>query len=197
MRAAEPGELAHFDQGLNAILLLSYVALRQGDSVSVGTFGTGAERLSQWFGPAKGVGEINQVLNLLYDLEPSTETPDYTAAATEVLNRHRRRSLVVIVTNVRGEDDEELMPAVMLLGRRHLVLVVSLRERAVAALRDSDISTLEEAVRSAAAHRFERDRQNLVHRLRGRGAMVLDVEPNRLSAEVVNAYLDIKARGAL
>ncbi|MEZ5450425.1 MAG: DUF58 domain-containing protein [Thiolinea sp.] len=47
---AKDDELSHFDHTLNAILLLSHVALKQGDAVGLGSFG-GVER---WLNPAQG-----------------------------------------------------------------------------------------------------------------------------------------------
>jgi uncharacterized protein (DUF58 family) len=70
-------ELSHFDHALNAMLLLTYVALRQGDAVGVGTF-SGEQR---WVKPVRGAGMLNTILNQVYDLEPSTEAPDYSRAA--------------------------------------------------------------------------------------------------------------------
>ena len=54
---------AHFDQVLNAIMLLSYVALKQGDAVGALTFGTPPGD-ARSFAPRKGT-ELGQALRLL------------------------------------------------------------------------------------------------------------------------------------
>ena len=79
------------------MLLLTYVALRQGDAVGVGTF-SGEQR---WVKPVRGAGMLNTILNHVYDLEPGTEAPDYSRAAVELLARQRKRALVVVLTNIR------------------------------------------------------------------------------------------------
>jgi len=68
------------------------------------------------------------MLNLLYDLQPTHMTSDYYAAALELMRRVRKRALVVILSNLRDEDEDTLTPALRLLGQRHLVLFASLRE---------------------------------------------------------------------
>ena len=74
MRARD-AELSHFDQALNAMLLLAYVALRKGDSVGVATFGGE----SRWQAPAKGQLTLNRILNLLYDLSLRRWSPTFGA----------------------------------------------------------------------------------------------------------------------
>jgi uncharacterized protein (DUF58 family) len=96
---AKDSELSHFDHTLNAMLLLSYVALRRGDSVGIMTIGAGGA----WLPPRKGPEAINGLLNHVYDVQPSPEEVDYLAAATELVVKQRRRSLIVLLTNVRDE----------------------------------------------------------------------------------------------
>jgi len=192
MRARD-AELSHFDQALNAVLLLAYVALRKGDSVGVGTFG-GEDR---WQAPAKGQITLNRILNLLYDLQPQTVVPDYRRAAVELVARQRKRALVIVVTNLRDEDSEDLQAAANLLKRRHLVLVASLREAAVDEVLEDDVADFGDALRVAAAHDYLRHREKSLELLRAMGITSVDVQPQALSLELVNSYLAIKARGAL
>jgi uncharacterized protein (DUF58 family) len=192
MRARD-AELSHFDQALNAVLLLAYVALRKGDSVGVATFG-GEDR---WQAPAKGQITLNRILNLLYDLQPQTVVPDYRRAAVELVARQRKRALVIVVTNLRDEDSEDLQAATNLLKRRHLVLVASLREAAVDEAIEGDVADFGDALRVAAAHDYLRHREKSLELLRAMGIASVDVQPKALSLELVNTYLAIKARGAL
>jgi uncharacterized protein (DUF58 family) len=192
MRARD-AELSHFDQALNAVLLLAYVALRKGDSVGVATFG-GEDR---WQAPAKGQITLNRILNLLYDLQPQTVVPDYRRAAVELVARQRKRALVIVVTNLRDEDSEDLQAAANLLKRRHLVLVASLREAAVDDVLEGDVADFGDALRVAAAHDYLRHREKGLELLRAMGIASVDVQPQALSLELVNTYLAIKAQGAL
>src|SRR5690606_26842305 len=73
-------ELSHFDHALNAVLLVSYIALRQGDSVSVMSFGEN----HRWLPPQKGAGQIKNLLNGMYDLQAENCAPDYTKAAEKL-----------------------------------------------------------------------------------------------------------------
>ena len=197
MRSAEAGGLSHFDESLNAILLLSYIALRQGDGVAIGTFGHEATTPARWMGPIKGTGRTNEVLNTLYDLEPSTAMPDYVSAARDLMARHHKHALVVLVTNLRGEDVGDLLPALRLLRGRHLVLLASLKESALEFEADTVIGDLSDALRAAGAAQLSAEREALLRRLTMQGTLSLDVVPAALSVELLNTYLALKARQAI
>ncbi|MFT4974827.1 MAG: hypothetical protein ACI8S6_000710 [Myxococcota bacterium] len=190
---AHDGGLSHFDQALNAALLLSHVALRQGDAVGLQAF-SGQNR---WLPPIKGRGGINRLLNGVFDLHPTTEPADFIAAASALLARQRRRALVVLLTNLRDDDSDELAAAVASLRRRHLLVVASLREVALREAYQAPIGGLPDALRAAAALRYLRERSGAHDALRARGVTTLDVEPPELPAALVNAYLQIKRSGAL
>ncbi|WP_413770500.1 hypothetical protein, partial [Vibrio vulnificus] len=78
----------------------------------------------------------------VYDLDSSQRPADYQAAVTQLLARQKRRALVVLVTNLRDEDDAELLSAVKRLGQQHRVLVASLREEALDRLRQAPVQTM-------------------------------------------------------
>lgn len=190
---AKEDELSHFDHTLNAILLLSYVALRQGDAVGLGTF----SGESRWIPPRKGYHTIQQILNTIYDLQPSSESPDFGKAATDVMMRHKKRALIIILTNIRDEDSDDLLPAINLLRKRHLVLVNSLREKVIDDVLEQPIKTLPDAILNAATHEYLHHRKIAFEKLLHQGTNALETTPDQLSVELINAYLNIKSSGAL
>jgi uncharacterized protein (DUF58 family) len=186
----------HFDQVLNAVMLLSYVALKQGDEVGAMTFGTpaGAEKS---FPPRKGVNALNLLMGELFAVQPTPTHSDYIAAARDLLRRHRKRSLVVIITNFRDEDSTELGNALRLLRTRHLVLLASLREGITRELASQPLTSTDAAVEIASAHLFEQSRRDAFNRLAARDALMVDAEPERLGIELVNRYQAAKGAGLI
>ena len=191
---AKDGALAHFDHVLNASLSLAYIALRQGDAVGLLAC-TG--RTQRWVAPQQGGGGIDLLLGAGYDLQAQPIPTDYLAAASAVQQHQRRRALVVLVTNVRDEDDAELAMAAMLLSRRHLVLVVSLREQAIEQAANDAGDELETAIRSASAMHYLSTRQRVHDDLNRRGVMTMDVTCAELSGALIERYLQLKREGRL
>lgn len=191
---SQDGELAHFDHALNACLLLSYIALRQGDAVGLSTFATDH---AHYLAPVKGSGQLNVLLNTVYDLKSTQRSADYQAATTQLLARQKRRALVVLVTNLRDEDDEELLTAVKRLSKLHRVLVASLREDLLDSLRQTPVQTLPEALAYCGTVDYLNDRAQLHERLSAHGVPVVDARPGELGAELVTAYLGWKKAGTM
>jgi uncharacterized protein (DUF58 family) len=190
---SQDGALSHFDHTLNAVLLLSYVALRQGDALALLTF-SGEQR---WMSPRKGLNTINVVLNTLYDLQPTLLPSDYQQAALNLMQRLRKRALVILISNLRDEENSELLPALQLLRRKHLVLLANLREKVINEALEQPIASFDDALRHAAAQDYLGQRRAAYDALTGHGIMHLDVEPAQLAVSMVNRYLEIKRGGVL
>ncbi len=188
------GELSHFDHSLNALLLLAYVALKQGDSVGVSTFSHEDRR---WVKPVKGVANINQLLNGIFDLQPGPAAPDYSSGARDLIVRQRKRSLVLILSNLRDDDYDDLQSAVLLLKKYHKVVVASLQEQAIVQQLDKPVVNLGDALTTAATHAYQAKRELLVKRLRSNGITTLDVLPENLALLLTNTYLDLKSSGQI
>ena len=189
---SQDDELAHFDHALNACLLLSYVALRQGDAVGLSTF---ADEHPRHLAPVKGSGQLNVLLNAVYDLDSTQRPADYQAAANQLLTRQKRRALVVLVTNLRDEDDDELLSAVKRLSRQHRMLVASLRENTLDTLRHSPVQAQPEALAYCGTVNYLNERAELHERLNAHGVVVVDVRPAELGAELLTRYLALKGAG--
>jgi uncharacterized protein (DUF58 family) len=186
----------HFDQVLNAVMLLSYVALKQGDAVGAMTFGTpdGDQRS---FAPRKGAHTLNAMMSALHGVQPTPTHSDYVTAAQDLLRRQRRRALVIVITNFRDEDSTELSQALRLLRSRHLVLLASLRERVVGELMAQPLVSGEAALDVASAQLYEQSRRDAFNRLSARDALMVDAEPSRLGVELVNRYHAMKRAGTI
>jgi uncharacterized protein (DUF58 family) len=187
---------SHFDEALNALMLLAYVALKEGDEVGAMTFGSDPADQRR-FAPRKGAAALNSLMGTLYDVQPKATHSDYVLAARDLMRVHRKRALVVVLTNFRDEDAAELQPALALLRSRHLVLLASLRERVLREMTEQPASGGAQAVEVAGAHLFAQARRDAFQRLAGRDGLLIDVEPAQLAAELVNRYRAVKRAGLL
>lgn len=192
LRAVD-GARSHFDAAIDAVLLASHVAARQGDAVGLMTF-SGAPR---WLPPRKGAAQVNALLNAMHDLDTSTRAADFLEAARTLATRLSKRALVVIVSNIRDEDAGDLAPALELLARRHIVLLASLSETAMSDALRAPVASLDDALRVASIHAYRAERKRALDALPRRSALRLDSEPEKLGIAMVNAYLEVKRAGLL
>jgi uncharacterized protein (DUF58 family) len=187
------GARSHFDAAIDAVLLASHVAVRQGDAVGLLTF-SGEPR---WLPPRKGAAQVNALLNAMVDLDTSTRAADFLEAARSLALRLNRRALVIVVSNIRDEDAADLAPALELLSRKHFVLLASLAETAMSDALRAEITGLDAALRVAAIHAYRAERRRALDALPRRSALRFDCEPEKLGIALVNAYYEVKAAGLL
>jgi uncharacterized protein (DUF58 family) len=186
---------ARFEHAVRAALLLALAAVYHDDNVGIMVF---ADRVTHYVAPQRGRRGLRQVLDVLAEAAPQLIEPDYPAAFRHLAVSNRKRALTVVFTDaIDPLASEALVTNVGSLRPRHLPLVVTLRNPtldAVAALRPASAA---DAYRKAAAEALLGARADALARMRQVGAVVLDVEPARASAAVVERYVELKRRGRL
>jgi uncharacterized protein (DUF58 family) len=199
LMSAESDDLSLFDHALNATLMLTYVASRGGDQVGMMTF---ADRVLTYLPPGPGKSASQRLIRSLFSIHPELVETDYEGAFTQLGPRLRKRSLVVLFTQIQNHNAaQQLLRLARGLQPRHLPLIILLRDPAVESLvhidaADCTTASLRPYVSAAAAETLSWQAR-LIRDLKRAGALVLDVFPRELSPSLVNRYLEIKARQML
>lgn len=184
------------DHALDAMLLVAHVALRNGDRVGMIAFD---DRVRAFVPPAGGDRARRDLLRHACALEPSLEEPDYGAAFALLRTRVRRRTLVVLFSNLVDASTAERLRTLFTGARQHLVVWVCLRDPGVEALVDAPLDPADPDVpwvRGAAADVLSWRRSEL-DRATARGVLVLDAAPTDFTPLLLGRYLEIKAKRML
>lgn len=195
MMTNEATGLSLLDHALNAVLMLGYVALRQGDSVGLLSF---SDRIHGFVPPRGGMNQMNRLLHASFDRFPQLVESRYDQAFRYLAAHCRKRSLVVLVTNVLDEVNANQTERYLtnLVGR-HLPLAVLLRDRQLFDAVEQEEPQGKDLWRAAAAADILAWRQQVLIDLQKKGVLALDVFPEEMAAPLVNRYLEIKARHLL
>lgn len=195
LMTAESGGLSHLDHALNATLMLSHVSVRAGDQVGLAAFDTS---LRTFVAPDGGPHAIKKIVRATYDLFPSLVEPDYRTIFGQLRSRLRKRSLLVLFTQVLDPaTQKQLVPLVRSLSPTHLPLCVVFRDESVEELVRSESEEPEALhTRGVAAGELVW-RERLVEEMRAAGALVLHVRPQDLTQQLIARYLDVKSRQLL
>jgi uncharacterized protein (DUF58 family) len=189
------GELTKLDHAINAALLLVHVALRTGDRAGLLAFD---DRVTTALAPRAGRGQLRAVLDALQPLRAGLIEADYDEALGYLSRWQRRRALLAIFTDVLDPDQgSALLRQCVRLRRRHLPLVVTVRDPALddaARCRPAEAVT---AYARAVAGGLLADREASLQVLRRSGVETIDADARRLSPRLVNRYLELKRRGRL
>jgi uncharacterized protein (DUF58 family) len=183
------------EHAVDAALRLAKVSLDQGDLVGVMTFGSAVKT---WLPPRKGLEQLRAIAGELYRAEATLEESDYGAALDRAFSRGARRSLVVVLTDLMDLDTSAaLVKRTLMLVPRHLPLVASLLDEDLEMRALAVPPTTPKAYERHIAARLEDDYRLTAARLRDAGAQVIRAAPAAFGPAAVNAYLELKARGAL
>ncbi len=196
MMAGDTGKgLSPLDHALNAMLMLAHVALIRGDQVGVLAFSDG---IKAYIPPGGGPKRINRIIHSVHNLFPELVEPRYDRAFVELEKRCRKRSLVILVSNLFDDVNAQIVADHLgnVVGR-HLPLGVFLRDQDIFALADSAPDSGPGLYKGAAAAALLSWRERALAGLRLRGVLTLDVFPDELTAPLINQYLQIKARHLL
>jgi uncharacterized protein (DUF58 family) len=193
--AGQVGGVPRLEHAMDAAMCVTAVATRLGDRTGLIAFERGVRAIVP---PAAGRHQLGRVTEAMYDLEPELVEADVRGAFTAAITRFRRRSMLVLLTDlVEQSVGESLLPALPLVARSHLVLVGAVQDPDVLRWAADPADDAEAAYRKAAAVAALGSRARATARLRAVGVTVVDAPPGKLAPMLTDAYLDAKAVGRL
>ncbi len=193
--AGQVADVPRVEHAMDALMCLTTVATRLGDRCGLVAF----DRTVRSVLPARsGRDQLGRVTEAMFDLEPALAESDYRGAFTQALARFKRRSLMVLFTDlVEQAVGESLLPALPLLVRHHVVIVAAIRDPDVLRWATEPPAEAAEAYRATAAAMALAERDRATARLQGLGAVVVDAPPGQIAPKLADTYLHLKATGGL
>jgi uncharacterized protein (DUF58 family) len=192
--AARIADLPRIDATMEAALLLSALASRAGDRVDMIAYD---RRVRAQVAGASGPRLLPSLADAFAPLEPALVETDWAGVVGAVQRRLSQRALVVLLTALEpAAISQGLLPVIGPLAHDHTVVLASVQDPEVAALRSARGSAAA-VYDAAAAERGELERSAAVQRLRRRGVEVVDGLPEELAPRLADAYLALKAAGRL
>jgi uncharacterized protein (DUF58 family) len=184
-----------FDSAIHAALALMSAAQRAGDHAGLVVFG---RRVRAYVPPAKRREQLDAVLEALHAVEPELIEPSYTRAFEFIAANCKRRSLVVILTDLVDEEgSRDLLTSLRILRPRHLPLVVTIADRDLrASVRDAP-ATVEDLFAQSVAEEIMLQREAALRLVEAQGGLALDVTTAVLVPSLLETYIRVKERGLL
>ena len=191
----ETDGISYLDRALNSAIMLSYIALGQGDNVSLLAFSNKIERFIR---PVRGKPGIQSILRSTYDIQASQNVSDYSLALEYLTNVQRKRALIVLITFVTDELQLRVIgESLKLRSLPYLPLCVLLQDVGLRQMADRIPESDLDAYHTAAAAQDLTGQTHEAASLREAGIMLIDTPPDLLTERLINEYLSIKARNLM
>jgi uncharacterized protein (DUF58 family) len=183
------------DSAVHAALALMTAAARGGDNAGLMVFG---RKIQNYLPPSRGREHMDAALEALHDVEPEMIEPSYARALEFVAANSKRRSLVVVLTDLVDEEgSKELLSSLKLLRPRHLPLVVTIADRDLKAVVRDAPETAQELFTQSVAEEIMHLREAALRLVESQGGLALDVTAAGLAPALLEKYLQVKERGLL
>jgi len=189
------GSETKFDTAVHASLALMSACAKAGDNAGLMVFG---RRVKKFIPPKRGIENIDAVLEALHNLEPELIEPSYARAFQFVSSNVKKRSFVVILTDVIDkESSKQLIASLKLLRPRHLPLVATIGDRDLKITVSSKPENIKDVFTQSAAEEIIHQRESALRSVESIGGLALDVTTQTLGPRLLETYLRVKERGLL
>lgn len=187
--------LSLLDYSINSTMALSHIILKKGDRAGLMTFSKKTENKI----PAENKsGQLRKISEALYNIKTNFFESDFNKLYQDVKFNINQRSLILLFTNFETLDAvNRQMKYLRGIAKNHLLVVIFFKNSELLQLMQKNPENLQEVYDEIIAEKFEFEKKLIIQELRKYGIYTIYTLPKNLSIEVINKYLEIKARGIL
>lgn len=186
-------ELTLLDYAINASLVLSNIAILKGDRAGLLTF---SDTLQEHIPPSKRSQQMRLIANALYRVKTDFKEPEFGRLYTYARRKINRRALLFLYTNFETVNAlKRQLPYLRLLNKSHIVVVVIFSNTELTTLAGTRGRKLREIYNQVVAEGFVYEKDYIIRELQANGLQTILTEPQNLTINSINKYLELKARG--
>ena len=187
--------LSLLDYSINAVMALSHIILKKSDRAGMMTFSQRTENKVQ---ADQKSGQLKKISEALYNIKTNFYESDFSRLYQDVKTTISQRSLVLLFTNFETLDAvNRQMKYLRGIARNHLLVVIFFKNSELNDLMNKKPENIQEVYDEIIAEKLEFEKKLIIQELRKYGIFTIYTLPENLNIEVINKYLEIKARGIL
>jgi uncharacterized protein (DUF58 family) len=183
------------DYAINASLAISNISLLKHDKTGLITF---SKNIHTFIGADKRNNQLNTILESLYNQTTRFQESDYELLFLNLRKRIHQRSLLILYTNFEGLTSlQRQIPFMAQIARNHLLLVVIFENTGIKELVLKPKLSLEEVYSSVIAEKFIYEKKLMVRELQNHGISSILTNPQKLTPDLINKYLELKVKESI
>lgn len=187
--------LSLLDYAINATLVLSNVILKKQDKAGMFTF---SKKVENRVAAERRSSQMHQILESLYNIKTDFFESDYSRLYVDIKKNINHRSLIILYTNFETLDSlHRQLPYLKAIAKSHLLVVVFFQNTELNDIINSKAVTVQEVYDKVIAEKFAFEKRLIVNELKKYGIHSVLTQPENLTLDTINKYLEIKARGIL
>ncbi|ARN76683.1 cell division protein FtsB [Nonlabens spongiae] len=188
-------ELKLLDYAINSTLVISNIALKKGDKAGMFSF---SDKVQNQVMAQKKASQMNLILETLYNLDTDFKESDFSRLYIDVKNKITQRSLLLLYTNFETLDAlHRQLPYLQAIAKNHLLVVIFFQNTELKKMTQEPVTDTRDIFDKTIAQKFMYEKKLIVNELNNYGIQTILTEPQNLTVNTINKYLEIKARGLL
>jgi uncharacterized protein (DUF58 family) len=187
--------LSLLDYAINATLVLSNVILKKHDKAGMFSF---SKKIDNRVVAEKRTSQMQKILENLYNVKTDFFESDYSRLYADVKKNINQRSLLILYTNFETLDSlHRQLPYLKGIAKSHLLVVVFFQNTELNHITNKKADTIQEVYDKVIAEKFIFEKKLIVNELKKYGIHSVLTQPENLTLDTINKYLEIKSRGIL
>ncbi|MDQ8014723.1 MAG: DUF58 domain-containing protein, partial [Flavobacterium nitrogenifigens] len=187
--------LSLLDYAINSALVLSNVILKKQDKAGLFSFSKKVE--NRVFAERRG-SQMQKILETLYNVKTDFFESDYSRLYVDIKKNINQRSLIILYTNFETMDGlNRQLPYLKGIAKSHLLVVVFFSNTELNGIINKKTTTIQEVYDKVIAEKFMFEKRLIVNELKKYGIHSVLTQPENLTLDAINKYLEIKSRGIL
>jgi uncharacterized protein (DUF58 family) len=187
--------LSLLDYAVNSSLVMSNIALQKNDKAGLFTF---SRKVENRVLPKRGNTHMRTIIETLYKIKTDFVESDFERLYADIRRNISQRSLLLLFTNFENLDSmQRQLPYLKAIAKNHLLVVIIFKNVELRKLIDRKASSTREIYRKVIAEKFDFDKNLIVNELKHYGLQIILTEPENLTINAINKYLELKAKGAV
>lgn len=187
--------LSLLDYAINSTLVLANVILKKQDKAGIFAF---SKKVENRVYAEKRASQMQKILETLYNIKTDFFESDYSRLYVDIKKNINQRSLVILYTNFETMDGlNRQMPYLKGIAKNHLLVVIFFSNTELNAIINKKTDTVQEVYDKVIAEKFMFEKRLIANELKKYGIHAVLTQPEQLTLDAINKYLEIKARGIL
>ncbi len=184
LMTSEQDGLNTLDHAVNSLLILSHIAYRLGDTISIIAY---SDHIIAELPEVKGKSTLNRITSFITKLEPEYVESNYKLVFEYLHRKVKKRSLVVFLTDLIDDINYHVFKVgISRTAKKHQVLFILLRDILLSQNADKNIKVNEDLYTKAAAQEMFIRRKEAISKLIFNKVNVIDVIAAELSGRLIN-----------
>lgn len=184
--------LTLLDYAINSSLVLSNIILKKYDRAGLITF---SDKIGAIIKASSHQNQLQKITSYLYNQVTGFKESNFELLFYTLRKTISRRSVMIFFTNFEHKSDlRRNLRYLKILNNKHLLVVVMFKNTELEAVREQPTRKIKDIYYKTFAEKSIIEKEKIANELKANGIQVILTAPEDLSVNVVNKYLEIKAK---